>query len=218
MIRQRHGEKPAAATLRRLCALYGRLEDASSDGQRRVTSFELAADLGTSAASVRRDISTVGELGPSPVGYEVEGLKRLLAETMGLGRTVRVCVVGLNWLGHALVSGGSAGLGGFQIVAGFDSNTNRLETTSSAVPLFPSYDMEQVVRREAVEIALITAVSQPAGEILGRLSRGGVRGVLNMTGRSLGPSPSGLVCNSVAVLDELRYLSVMLRSEEGQSR
>jgi redox-sensing transcriptional repressor len=214
----RRGERLGAATLKRLCVLYGRLENLSSDGRMRVTSFELAEDLGTSAASVRRDISTVGELGPSPVGYDVEQLKRLLEGTLGLDRAVRVCVIGLNWLGSALVSGGGAGLGGFRIVAGFDANTNRLETTHSAVPLFPSYEMEEVVRREAVEIALITLLAQPAAEILGRLSRGGVRGVLNMSGRSLGPSASGLVCGSVAVLDELRSLSVMLRSEEGQTK
>ncbi len=192
MIKGRGRRRLPPATLRRLCALYGHLEDLSAEEGSRATSFELAADL------------------------EVGQLKRLLEEEAGLGRTVRVCVVGLNWLGQALVSGDGTGLDAFRIVAGFDSNTNRLETTRSPMPLYPTYDIEEVVRRESVEIALLTAVPQPAGEILARLARGGVKGVLNLTGRSLGPAVSGLVCNSVAVLDELRFLSVMLYLHEGE--
>ena len=217
MIRFRGRKRLSPAALKRLCALYGHLEELSAEGQPRVTSFEIAADLGANAASVRRDISAVGELGPSPVGYDVRELKGLLEDKMGLGRTARVCVVGLNWLGRALVAGAEAGLGGFRVVAGFDANTNRLETTPSPVPLFPTYEIEDVVHREAIEIALIAALSSAAPEILSRLARGGVRGVLNLTGRSLGRNVAGLVYSSVAVLDELRYLAVMLRMEEGNS-
>lgn len=208
----RKPRRQAGATLKRLCAVYSRVLEMSAAGQARVTSFELGEQLGVSGASIRRDISTVGELGPSPVGYDVPQLKSLLEERTGVGRVLRLCVVGLDWLGRALVAG--ADLPGCRIMAGFDANTNRLETTRSLVPLFPTYEIEKVVRREGVEIAMITAIPQDPAETIARLARGGVKGLLNLTGRPLGQDLSGLVCSDLAVLDELRSLSMLIRLKE----
>jgi NADH/NAD ratio-sensing transcriptional regulator Rex len=200
------------ATLRRLCAIYGHLVRAAAQGQSRVTSFELGAALGVSAASIRRDIGTVGELGPSPVGYDVEQLRKLLENRTGVGRALTLCVVGLSWLGRALVAG--ADLQGCRIAAGFDSNTNLLETTGSRVPLYPTYEIEAVAQRERVDIALVAAVPQSPAETLRRLERGGVKGVLNLTGRPLASDLTGLTCVDVAIQDELRYLSMLLSLKE----
>ncbi len=137
---------------------------------------------------------------------------RLLEVKTGLGRPIRLCVVGLDWLGEALVGAGA--LEGCAIVAGFDSNTNRLETARSRVPLFPTYEIENVARREGIEIALLTSASDASRELLARLARGGVRGLLNLSGRPPGGDVHGLACSSLSILDELRYLSMLIHAKE----
>jgi redox-sensing transcriptional repressor len=202
-----------AASLRRLCSLWRLLEDLEVEGRSQATSAEMSAALGVNAASLRRDIASIGELGPSRAGYNVQKLKAVVSAAIGTGRPMRACVVGLNWLGRAILTDGARELTGFSFAAGFDANTNRRETTPTAVPLYSSDEAETVARRERIEIALVTALPPQGRHVVDALVRGGVRGILNLSGR---PVPGAdHACSGSALLDELNYLRALLQTDMG---
>jgi redox-sensing transcriptional repressor len=209
-------QKLPAATLRRLCALWRLLEDLEREGRSQATSADMAAALGVNAASLRRDVASVGELGPSRAGYNVQRLKAVVSLAIGTGRPMRACVVGLNWLGRAILTDGARELAGFVFAAGFDANTNRRETTPTTVPLYSSDEAQDVARRERIEIALVTALPPQGRHVVDALVRGGVRGILNLSGR---PVPGAdHVCSGSALLDELNYLRALLEMEKGGTK
>jgi redox-sensing transcriptional repressor len=186
---------------------------------RTYTSAELEALTGWSSQTIRKDISCLGlaksgSAEPAPAsgnsaGYEPRRLVARIRETLGLDRRRKICVVGLGRLGSAYLNLDAASLGEFELAAGFDSNTNRVEILASSVPLYPSYKMGEVISRLDIEIALLCVPAQEAQTAAEKLAAAGIRGILNFAPVNLAPLPSVMVRN-VYVTDELRALSVKL--------
>jgi len=70
----------------------------------------------------------------------VRKLKKHLSAKLGLNKGKKACVVGLGRLGTAILNYGQLGQHGFAIVAGFDSNINKIETINTEIPLFPAHE------------------------------------------------------------------------------
>ena len=196
-------------SLRRLCRLFGYLESLERANVSRVTSRTIAEVLRVSAPSVRKDISHLGGIGPSPTGYPVLELRDLLRLGLGLTRRPRACVVGLNWLGRGLLQAESDELGGVQIIAGFDSNINRLELTSARVELHPIFEIEEVAPRLGLSLALVADAGSRPEVTSTRLSHAGIKGILNFTHHPLGAGSDEITTIDVEILDELRRLAIL---------
>jgi redox-sensing transcriptional repressor len=183
------------------------------------TSAELEALTGWSSLTIRKDISFLGsaktaEEQQAPprgtcTGYNPRRLQAQIREALGLDRRRKICVVGLGRLGSAYLNLDEASLGEFELAAGFDSNTNRVEILTSSVPLYPSYKMGEVINRLCIEIALLCVPAQEAQTAAEKLAAAGIKGILNFAPVNLAPLPSVMVRN-VYVTDELRALSVKL--------
>ena len=191
--------------LRRLCRISVYLDELLAAGRSHVTSARLGEVVGSSAATVRKDINRLGTLGASPSGYDTRDLRSLVVDRLGLEHRPRACVIGLNWLGRALLGGADGEPHQVEVVAGFDAKVNRLELTQTEVPLFPIFELEATVRRLGIEIALVADAGSDPERTAARLAAGGVRGVLNFASQPL-PAGGIDVVTDLAVADELRYL------------
>src|SRR5205823_12845702 len=84
--------------------IYARsLQYLASEGLETVSSGELGARLGVSAAQIRRDLSYFGEFGKQGKGYNVDYLLEQVSAILGLDREWPVALVGLGHLGRALL-------------------------------------------------------------------------------------------------------------------
>jgi redox-sensing transcriptional repressor len=97
----------------------------------------------------------------------------------------------------------------FELVAGFDSNVNRLELLSAPAPLYPAYKMGEVIRRFNIELALLCVPSGAAQGAAEKLVEAGIRGILNFAPVILN-LPAECIVRNVSVMDELRSLAMKL--------
>ncbi|MDR3161387.1 MAG: redox-sensing transcriptional repressor Rex [Spirochaetaceae bacterium] len=177
--------------------------------QRTLTSNQAAALTGWPGHTIRKDISYLeGDFG-GVGGYEPERLIRGIRQALGLDRRRRVCVVGLGRLGSAYLNVRAFEPEEFELIAGFDSNVNRVEILRSPVPLYPAYKMGEVIRRFSVEMALLCVPEEAAQGAAQRLAEAGIRGILNFAPVILALPPDVSVRN-VYVADELRALAVKM--------
>src|SRR5690606_33369523 len=96
-------KKISDAVVRRLPLYLRVLEEASSDDARQLmSSQELGQRAGVSPALVRKDLAWFGEFGKQGVGYEVNFLKEELRRILNLDQEIRVALIGVGRLGHAL--------------------------------------------------------------------------------------------------------------------
>ncbi|AEJ60426.1 Redox-sensing transcriptional repressor rex [Spirochaeta thermophila DSM 6578] len=203
-------------TLERLSALYSVLESAATSGVARLSSRELGRLLGYPAHLVRKDISLLLKYGNSHEGpgeghrgYAVEGLLALLSRALGLTSKRRACIVGLGRLGTALLHYSEESFPEYEVVAGFDSNTNRLELISTRIPLYPAFRIPEVVMREEIEVGILAVPPEAVETTVERLKAGGIRGLINFTSRPLPPS-EGVWVRTISLRAEMRVLSALL--------
>ena len=148
-------------TVRRLSNYYRVLEEVAAEGKRMISSHLLAEREGVTSAQVRKDLSSFGSFGRRGLGYHVEHLREEIRALLGLGRRWKVCVVGAGHIGSALVGYRGFADQGFDIVAVFDSDPERIGRTVEGLTVRP---MAQLSAKDTFEIGVIAtpAASQYA--------------------------------------------------------
>jgi redox-sensing transcriptional repressor len=195
-------------SLQRLCSMYHLLEQLGDTGVTTISSNELGKQLGVNAPSIRKDINFLGEIGNCRGGYTVKKLKEHLSEQLSLSAARTICIVGLGRLGTAILNYERLSLSGLMIVAGFDSNINKLETIRTTVPLYPAHEITNVVKRSKIELAVLAVPAKAAPETTKRLIDGGIRGIVNFSPVVLTPAP-GVFVRNIDLVAEFRIVSIL---------
>ena len=199
-------------TIIRLCTLHQFLARLENESVQRISSSELEKRTGFPSHSIRKDINYLGEIGSAGSGYDVSKLKNHVAEKLSFRLEQKACVVGLGNLGLAILHLPQLAVEGFKVVAGFDSNINKLETIKTEVPLFPSYEIAEVVRRMKIDIAIIAVPPHNAQEVTDRLADGGITGIVNFARTIIHPKKQGVFVRNIDIGVECRIVSVLALS------
>ena len=125
----------------------------------------------------------------------------------------RYVLSGLGRLGTSIMNNERFLVSGYRIVAGFDSNVNRLETMKTTIAVYPSYDIINIVRRDDIELAVLTVPPRAAQEVANRLLKGGIKGIVNFTTIVLKTTPDIYIRN-VDMRGELDVLSALITLNE----
>lgn len=195
--------------LSRLCKLYTLLEEMHEKGDRSISSQDIGLRLGVGSHSIRKDIGYLGETGTSGAGYDIFGLMTSIEETLGFKKERKACLIGLGALGSAIMNDQTLSLQPFNIVAGFDSNINKLETIQLAIPVFPTYEIESIVKREGIVLAVVTEPDRNIKKIAERLIEGGIQGIINFTPVILSSQDNSVYIRNIDIITEFRYLSAL---------
>lgn len=151
----------------------------------KITSVELSALTGWGEATIRRDISLLELHNGVSNGYEVKILHDAICSAFQIvssqNEKKRCCIVGLGKLGEALLESSVFEGSGFELAAGFDSNMNKIEIMKSAIPLFPTLDLEKKIRSLNIEYAVLAVPDSKAQFMAERLAGCGVKGIVNYT-------------------------------------
>jgi redox-sensing transcriptional repressor len=180
-----------------------------------VTSARAEQLTGWPRDTIRKDISCLhgidgGAIGSS-AGYDPGLLIPLIKKALGLDRSRKFCVVGLGRLGSAYLNFAPPDLGEFELIAGFDTNVNRVEILNAAVPLYPAYKMAEVISRFGIEIAMLCVPAAAAQAAAEKCVAAGVEGILNFAPVAL-RLPGKIQVRNLYVVDELRSLAIQMRS------
>lgn len=195
-------------TIERLCTIYHLLEELYENGIRSLSSKEIGAYIGAGAHTVRKDINYLGEIGKGRAGYDVALLKNHLMNHLGLTGHKKACIVGLGRLGAAILEYARLALSGFDMVAGFDRNINKLETIKTAITLYPAHEITTIVRRNGIELAVLAVPAQAAQEAAHRLIDGGIKGIVNFSPALL-QTEAGVVIRNIDLINEFRIVTVL---------
>lgn len=203
----------AESTVRRLSIYLRFLEEFEGRGLSTVSSEELARRGGTTSAQVRKDLSFFGSFGKRGLGYSVPELATSLREILGLGREWRVVIVGAGKIGAALAQYRGFRQRGFNILAVYDSNPDKIGTTLEGIEIRDIARFEADVGAEKPEIAVIAIPGDGAQEVLDRIVRTGIKAVLNFAPVQL-HAPSDVVVKAVNMAMELEGLSFALTNRD----
>jgi redox-sensing transcriptional repressor len=205
--------KISDSTVRRLSRYLRRLRDLDRQQGMVVSSRELAASTGTTAAQVRKDLSHFGSFGKRGQGYTVRDLRVTLEEILGLTRRWSVAVLGVGKIGSALLGYGFFTQRGFDVAAAFDSDPAKIGLERGGVRVQPLSELEQTFLDRGISIAIIATPTEAAQEAATRAVLAGARAILNFAPVKL-DLPAGVAMREMDVTLELEGLCYMVTAAD----
>ena len=192
--------EPSKKRLLTLARLLSQLQ------KEKITSVELSELTGWGEATIRRDISLLELHNGVSNGYGVKILHDSICLAFQIesspNERKKCCIVGLGKLGEALLESSVFKGSSFELVAGFDTNFNKIEIMKSEIPLFATLDLETKIRQLKIEYAVLAVPDQKAQFMADRLVSYGIKGIVNYTNTVLSV-PKGVKVehvNTVVVL------------------
>ena len=176
------GDQVSELTTARLSVYLRCLDTLDASGVNTVSSQGLATQFQLNAAQIRKDLAHFGEFGIRGVGYYVKDLKRHLRQILGLDRSIKVVIVGAGNLGLALADYAGFRHDGFDIVSLLDTAREKVgQYSRSGVPIRHVRELERLVEREKIDIAVISVPGEAAQETVDAVVGAGVRAILNFS-------------------------------------
>ncbi|HKW45884.1 MAG TPA: redox-sensing transcriptional repressor Rex [Gemmatimonadaceae bacterium] len=203
----------ADSTVRRLSAYLRFLEDFEQRGLETISSDELAQRGGTTSAQVRKDLSFFGSFGKRGLGYSVGELAGRLREILGLGREWKVIIIGAGKIGAALAQYRGFRQRGFQILAAYDANEEKIGRNLESIPVRDIAQLERDVKQDHPDIAVLTVPADEAQRVLDRIVKTGIKAILNFAPTQL-QAPADVTVKTVNMAMELEGLSYALTNRE----
>ncbi len=199
----------AESTVRRLSLYLRFLEEHRRKGLDTISSGDLAALGGTTSAQVRKDLSFFGSFGTRGLGYSVPALAHRIREILGLDRGWRVMIVGAGKIGAALAQYAGFRDRGFAVVGVYDIDPARIGRPLDTIVVKDQRALDADIKALHPDIVLIAVPTEAAQAIVDRVTKAGVRGVLNFAPTPL-HAPAGVALRSVDMALELEILSYAL--------
>ena len=154
--------KISVAVIKRLPKYYRYLELIGDKGIIRVSSQELSKITGLTASQIRQDLNHFGAFGQQGYGYNVEELKIELEKIMGVDKPYNVVIIGFGNIGSALLNYSGFKKKGFKVVGIFDNSPEIIGNKANDVVIKDVSELEEVVTREKVDIAILAIPAIPA--------------------------------------------------------
>ena len=174
------------------------------------SSEELAAIAGVNSAQVRKDLSYVGSQGTRGVGYDVVDLGRELRSALGLTKGYSVAIAGIGNLGRALGNYNGFANWGFNVVALFDSDPDKVGKVVGGQSVESMDDLERIVKERDVEIGVVATPASAAQYVADRFTAAGLRSILNFAPTVL-QVPEWVGVRRVDLSTELQILTFYLQ-------
>ncbi|MGD8451753.1 MAG: redox-sensing transcriptional repressor Rex [Phycisphaerae bacterium] len=165
----------------RLCAYRRHLRRWLDQGRARIYSHELASLHNVTPVLVRRDLMTIGFTGSPARGYDVAGLIARIDELLDPADNEAIVLVGLGYLGRAILKYLSRVHPELPVVAAFDVAPEKVGRIIDGCRCYSASEMEDILRAGPVSVAVVAVPIDAAQDTADRLVRAGVRGLLNFT-------------------------------------
>ncbi|RKZ35146.1 redox-sensing transcriptional repressor Rex [bacterium] len=203
-----HGPTPVA-TVERLSVYLRTLQEAKKEGKEFISSIQIGNRNGFTSAQVRKDLSCFGNFGRKGKGYHIDTLISSLRNILGLGKKWKVALMGLGNLGEALAGHKGFQKSGFDIVAIFDIDTEKIGTKYKDIPVYHPEKLSEIAGKENIEIAIIAVPNSAAKKSIQRVVDANIKGILNFTNVRL-PLEKEFVMKNINLASELETISYYL--------
>ena len=203
---ERPSKQVSEATVSRLPLYLGALVELPEASNASVSSEGLAELSGVNAATVRRDLASLGITGTRGVGYDVGYVLHEIGVELGINDEWPVVIVGAGNLGRALANYPGLAARGFPVRAIVDVDSQLVGTQIAGLVVQHADTLAELVLEHAVGVGVIATPPEAARVVTDKLIRAGVGSLLNFTAQVL-VVPETVQVRRVDLATELQILS-----------
>lgn len=202
--------KVSETVIRRMPVYHRYLRDIIDRGIERISSSELSKLTGFTASQIRQDLNNFGGFGQQGYGYNTIELKKQIDIILGMDHIYKTVVIGAGRLGQALARYQGFKSSGFEVLSLFDIETKE---DVDAIPVRPMEELEDYIKKNKVEVAILTVPKTAATDIAKTLVESGIKGIWNFSPIDL-PARKGVVVENIRLNDSLLTLSYYMKENK----
>ena len=195
--------------VKRLPRYYRYLGELLRQGITRISSGELSAKMGATAAQIRQDFNCFGGFGQQGYGYNVEKLHREIANILGLRHGYKTIIVGAGHLGHALANHTNFAKRGFELVGIFDKDPEIAGQEINGLTVLSMEALENFCQSNKVDIAILALPKSAIEVVVPQLVDLGIKGLWNFSYTDIAV-PEDVAVENVHLSDSLMTLAYKL--------
>ncbi len=166
--------------LERLVRYMHFIQDKLLEQERRTVSSVMIAEYADiDESQVRKDLAAIGVRGTPRVGYRTREVVAAIRDRLGFDDTFRAVLIGAGRLGGAIISYPGFAKYGLSIVAIVDSDPRKTGSMISGLVVQPDHRLGQIVRREKIDLGIITVPRDAAQGCADQLIDLGVKALWN---------------------------------------
>ena len=207
-------KKVPDVVVKRLPRYYRYLGELLKQDIKRISSNALSEKMNVTASQIRQDFNYFGGFGQQGYGYNVEHLYGEIGEILGLNDGDTTVIVGAGNLGRALASHDTFEKRGFKLVGIFDNDESVIGTSINGIEVMSSDTLEVFLKKNRVDIGILTVPRSAVMETAERLVKCGVKGLMNFSYAELNFQQDVAVEN-VHLSDPLMTLSYKIKQNNG---
>ncbi len=198
------------AVIKRLPRYMRYLTELRAEGVERISSQELSEKMKVTASQIRQDLNLFGGFGQQGYGYNVGNLIREIGIILGLDQSHDIIVIGAGNLGRALAGYANFENRGLFIRALFDIAPENTVSNVRGLPVYSMDNLPEYLKKNRVDIAVLTIPKTAALSVAQILYDGGVRGFWNFAHLDLA-LPDDAYVENVHLSDSLMQLTYRLK-------
>ena len=172
-------------TIRRLPSYLNVIRRALENNLKVISGTVIASELELEPIQVRKDLAVTGIVGKPRVGYDVKELKNAIESFLNWNKKHKAVVIGTGHLGAALIGYNGFKQNGMDIIAAFDNSPLKIGNSIANIEIIDIEKLSEVVKKEIVDIAILTVPSEHAQKVADVLVEAGITSIWNFTNLKL---------------------------------
>ncbi len=184
-------------------------------GKTHIYSHEIAKIQHITAVQVRRDLMLIGYTGTLRKGYNVKELIDLIGNIIDSDEGINVAIIGMGNLGRALINYFAGKRSKLKIVAGFDTNPDKIGNTMSGVPCYGIDQLKEIVEANEIKVGIMTVPADYAVDTAELLVKAGIKGILNYTPKPVNV-PEGVYLEEYDMITTLEKVAFYVKLQESE--
>jgi len=200
------GERLSLGVAARLSRYLQVLTQARKMGRETISSQELSEYTHINPTQIRRDLSGFGKFGKRGVGYRIEFLVDEIRKILRTAGHHNIALFGAGKLGEAIANSDVFADHGFEIVAVFDVDPERIGTGLGSLTVRDFSELKDAVKVDQIVVGVLAVPSAAAQSVTDGLVEAGVTVIFNYTEQLLQVPPEVNVHTSSPAADLLYAL------------
>jgi len=200
------GERLSLGVAARLSRYLQVLTQARKMGRETISSQELSEYTHINPTQIRRDLSGFGKFGKRGVGYRIEFLVDEIRKILRTAGHHNIALFGAGKLGEAIANSDVFADHGFEIVAVFDVDPDRIGTGLGSLTVRDFSELKDAVKVDQIVVGVLAVPSAAAQSVTDGLVEAGVTVIFNYTEQLLQVPPEVNVHTSSPAADLLYAL------------
>lgn len=194
------------SVIRRLPRYYRFLSELNDQNIDKISSTKLAQIMNVTASQVRQDLNCFGGFGQQGYGYSVSQLKEEIKNILGLNNDYKAILIGAGNLGKAVAMHMNFEKLGFELIACFDNNEQKVGTKINGITVKNETDLDDFCNKNHIDTAFLCIPRVCVENVLDKLYSHGIKNYWNFSHYDINARYNDTMVENVHLSDSLMTL------------